>query len=104
MVFDAVTIIAILMLLAALLATQRPRRGAAWRASYATVLIAALHLLFLYEFLPPIGGFGNNAWAAITAAALAGLATDDDAEAVGVLMAGLGIFQVLLLAGVLRLN
>jgi len=104
MIFDAPTIIAVLMILAALVSTQRPRRGRTWRASYAAVVLAVLHFLFLYQFIGPIGAFTTDGWAAITAAAVAGLATDDDAEAVGVLLAGLGIFQVLLLAGVLNLS
>lgn len=101
---DLPTIIAAAMLLAALVSTQRPRRGQTWRASYAAVVLAILQLLFLYQFIEGMGVFSSETWAAITAAALAGLATDDDAEAVGVLLAGLGIFQVLLLAGVLRLS
>jgi hypothetical protein len=68
------------------------------------VVLAILHSLFLYGFIGPLGRFTAEAWAAITAAALAGLAADDDADATGVLLAGLGIFQVLLLSGLLRLS
>ena len=106
MVFDVPTVIAIIMLLAALLATRMGRRTRSpWRSAYALALLAAMHLAFLYN-LPSeqLGRFSSETWAAITAAAIAGIAADDDADMVGLLLVVLGIVQIFLLAGVLNLR
>jgi hypothetical protein len=69
------------------------------------IALSALHLGFLYQvFGPTLGRIGSEEWAAITAAGIAGIAADDDADAVGLLLVVLGIAQVLLLAGVLNLR
>lgn len=107
MLFDVPTVIAIIMLLASLMSTRiggRRNRGV-WRSSYAVIALAVLHVAFLYQFFGPrLGRIGSEEWAAITAAALAGIAADDDADAVGLLLVLLGVAQVLLLAGVLNLR
>lgn len=106
--FDIPTVIAIIMLLGAFMSTRmmgRRSRGSIWRSSYFLVLIAILHICFLYG-IPnaQIGRFSSEAWAAITAAAIAGIAADDDADAVGLLLVFLGVVQLFLLAGFLNLR
>ncbi len=106
--FDVPTVIAIIMLLASLLAPRmggRRTMGHVWRSSYAVIALAMLHIAFLYQlFGPALGRIGSEEWAAITAAAIAGIAADDDADAVGLLLVMLGIAQVLLIAGMLNLR
>lgn len=105
MTFDAPTIVALLMLLVSLLSLRGGRRGRAWRSGYAIIFLAAAHLAFLYQIIgPTLGRYGSDSWAAITAAAIAGIAADDDADAVGLLLVVLGVFQVLILAGMLNLR
>lgn len=108
MLFDVPTVIAIIMLLASLMSTRvggrRSNRGV-WRSSYMVIALSVAHIAFLYQFFgPALGRIGSEEWAAITAAALAGIAADDDADAVGLLLVVLGVAQVLLIAGVLNLR
>lgn len=108
MLFDVPTVIAIIILLASLMSTRMggQRRGRTlWRSSYAVIALAVLHIAFLYQFFGvSLGRFDSESWAAITAAGIAGIAADDDADAVGLLLVVLGTVQVLLLAGVLNLR
>ncbi|MCB0076299.1 MAG: hypothetical protein KDD73_02675 [Anaerolineales bacterium] len=107
MLFDVPTVIAIIMLLASVMSTRMGQRRSRslWRSSYAVIALSLLHLAFLYQFFgPTLGRFGSESWAGITAAAIAGIAADDDADAVGLLLVVLGVVQLLLLAGVLNLR
>ncbi|MGH2545243.1 MAG: hypothetical protein ACRDIB_20825 [Ardenticatenaceae bacterium] len=107
MSFDAQTIIGVIMLISSFLSTRMGRRDirGLWRSSYAVMALAVVHLAFLYQFFgPAVGQIGSEEWAAITAAAIAGIAADDDADAVGLLLVVLGAAQVLLIAGVLNLR
>ena len=107
MLFDVPTVIAIIMLLASLMSSRTGRRRGRtlWRSTYAVIALAVLHLAFLYQFFGiALGRFDSESWAATTAAAIAGIAADDDADAVGLLLVILGTVQVLLLAGVLNLR
>jgi hypothetical protein len=105
MTFDAPSIVAVLMLIVSLLSLRAGRRGRSWRSGYAIIFLAAAHLAFLYQLLgATLGRYQSEDWAAITAAAIAGIAADDDADAVGLLLVVLGIFQVLILAGLLNLR
>jgi hypothetical protein len=105
MTFDVPTFVALFMLVASFLSLRAGRRGRSWRSGYAIIFLAALHLASLYQvFGPTMGRFPSESWAAITAAGIAGIAADDDADAVGLLLVVLGIFQVLILAGMLNLR
>ncbi len=106
MTFDVPTVIGLIMLLGAFMSTKMGRRGrGAWRSSYAIVMLAVLHLAFLYGFpSAQLARFGSEQWAAITAAGIAGIAADDDADSVGLLLVVLGAVQVFLLAGMLNLR
>lgn len=106
MTFDIPTAISIIILLASVTTLRMGRRSQpTWRSSYAVIFLAMLHIGFLYQFFGlQIARFDSEAWAAITAAAIAGIAADDDADAVGLLLVGLCTIQVLLLAGLLNLR
>lgn len=105
MTFDVPTFVALFMLVASFLSLRAGRRGRSWRSGYAIIFLAGMHLAFLYDlFGSRLGNFDSESWAGITAAAIAGIAADDDADAVGLLLVVLGIFQVLILAGMLNLR
>lgn len=104
---DIPTVVAVIMIIAALMSTRAGRRDSrgTWRSAYGVLVLAVLHMAFLYQFFgAQLGRFGSEEWAGITAAAIAGIAADDDADAVGLLLVLLGIAQVAMLAGVLNLR
>lgn len=107
---DIPTLFGFVMLFASAMSTRSGRRDAkgTWRSAYGVLVLSILHIGFLYQFfMGPdgrLGSFGSEEWAAITAAAIAGIAADDDADAVGLLLVLLGIAQVAMLAGVLALR
>lgn len=107
---DIPTIIGVLMLLgsAGSLYTGGRRSVATdrvWRSSVAVVVLAVLHLAFLWQFFgPTFGKIGSEEWAAITAAAILGMAADDDADMVGFFLVFLAGAQIFMLAGLLNLS
>lgn len=108
---DIPTVFGFIMFFAALMSTRSGRRDAkgTWRSAYGVLVLSVLHIGFLYKFFVSpqtglLGNFDSEAWAALTAAAIAGIAADDDADAVGLLLVLLGIAQVAMLAGVLNLR
>jgi hypothetical protein len=104
MSLDVPTVVAVIMLIAALVSARMGRHGRMWRSSYAIILLTLIHFAFLYQlFGTTLGRFGSEEWAAIFAAAIAGIATDDDADAVGLLLIILGVFQVLVLTRLLNI-
>lgn len=96
------------MILVGLLSARGTGRGGTrrvWRSSYAIIFLALVHLALLYQVpSSQLGRMDSEAWAAITAGLIAGIAADDDADAVGLLLVMLGILQILLLAGLLNLR
>src|SRR5688500_5766635 len=108
---DIPTLFGFIMFFAALMSTRSGRRDAkgTWRSAYGVLVLSILHIGFLYKFFVDgqsglLGNFDSESWAALTAAAIAGIAADDDADAVGLLLVLLGVAQVAMLAGVLNLR